>query len=470
MYNKYTLKVLLPTKITGKGLPYFFCSIFWGNKDIYEVRTVMTASDIILKYAKKSVMIGVGVSGGIDSMTLLDIAVKTLGKDRITVLHVEHGIRGKQSVNDAQFVQDVCKKLGVKFLLYKADIPALSKRNKRSEESEARIFRHEIYSDFAKKHNTCVLLGHQKDDRKESILMHILRGCSLNGLIGMTEKDGHIVRPLIDMSRNDVISYAQANGIEYVTDETNLQSVYNRNYIRNELLPRIDERYDSDALLRLSDLAKETEEFLQTFVKTENIKKDADAYLIPIDCLSQKAIASRYVMKAFCLAGLTCDMESKHVSETLELVKMENGCKICLPRSFVATREYDYIAIYREKEIPYCEEEFGLGITPFAEGTVSILQTDEKAQKGKLIFDADKIPSDAVIRLRKDGDVFKAYNGKTKKLKDYFIDKKIPLRKRDFIPLIASGNEILLIAGVEISDKIKVDSSTLEKYEFLYEN
>jgi tRNA(Ile)-lysidine synthase len=174
-------------------------------------------------------------------------------------------------------------------------------------------------------------------------------------------------------------------------------------------------------------------------------------------------------MKAFALAGFSYDMESKHVSEVCALANMENGCKICLPHSFVACKEYDYVSIYKELDVPECEEEYGLGFTPFYEGMVTVLQTDEKPQKGKLIFDADKVPENAVIRFRQDGDVFKPYNGKTKKIKDYFIDKKISLRKRDFIPVLACGNEILLVANIELYDKIKVDENTIEKYEFIYE-
>lgn len=429
----------------------------------------MSASEIILKYAPKDGVVGVGVSGGADSMVLLYVAIKTLGVDRIEVLHIEHGIRGEESVNDARFVESFCKKAGVKFSLFSADIPAMSRESKRSEESEARIFRHSIYSEFAQKHNTCVLLGHHKDDRKESILMHILRGCAIGGLVGMSERDGHIVRPLIDMSRAEIEVFAKEHSIEYVTDSTNTQTVYNRNYVRSVLIPAIDERYDSDALLRLSDAARENEEFLSRFINTDRIVADGNAYLIPIDCFEDKAVASRYILKAFALAGLSYDMESKHVREVFALADMENGSKICLPHSFSASREYDYVAVYREEEQIAEEEEFSLGFMPFGEGTVTVLQTDEAPCKGKLIFDADKVPMNAVIRTRRDGDVFKPYKGKTKKLKDYFIDKKIPLRKRDFIPVLACGNEILLIADVEVSDRIKVDASTVEKYEFVYE-
>ena len=167
--------------------------------------------------------------------------------------------------------------------------------------------------------------------------------------------------------------------------------------------------------------------------------------------------------------GFTYDMESKHLNEVYALKDMENGSKICLPRSFVASKEYDFIAVYKEREKTEYEEEFALGFTPLDDGMVTILQTDENPQKGKLIFDADKIPYNAVIRNRREGDVFKPYNGKTKKLKDYFIDKKIPLRKRDFIPLVAVNDEVLLVSGIEVSDKIKVDGNTVEKYEFVYE-
>ena len=128
----------------------------------------MTASEIIIKYAPEKSKVGVGVSGGADSMVLLYFAVKTLGADRVVALHIEHGIRGKQSVMDANFVKNQCEKLGVEFRLFSANIPLLAKESKRSEESEGRIFRHAIYSTFAKENNSVVLLGHHKDDRKET--------------------------------------------------------------------------------------------------------------------------------------------------------------------------------------------------------------------------------------------------------------------------------------------------------------
>ena len=429
----------------------------------------MTASEIIQKYAPQSTKIGVGVSGGADSMVLLYFAVRALGKDRVVVLHIEHGIRGEQSKIDANFVKSECEKLGVEFRLFTVDIPSLAKENKRSEESEARLFRHAIYEDFTKKNNSIVLLGHHKDDRKESVLMHLLRGSAIRGLVGMSERDGHIVRPLLYTSKQEIVQFANANNIPFVQDETNLSLDYDRNYVRNVLIPAIEERYDSDALLRLSDSARENEEFVGKFVKDENITCDEDAVLLDINCLLDKAVASRYILKAFALAGFTYDMESKHVNDVYALKYMENGSKICLPRSFVASKEYGFISVYKECEKIEYEEEFALGFTPLDTGMVSVLQTDEKPQKGKLIFDADKIPQNAVIRARRDGDVFKPYNGKTKKLKDYFIDKKIPLRKRDFIPIVAVGDEVLIVAGMEVSDKIKVDEKTLEKYEFIYE-
>jgi tRNA(Ile)-lysidine synthase len=429
----------------------------------------MTASEIITKYAPKTAKVGVGVSGGADSMVLLYFAVQTLGKDRVVALHIEHGIRGEQSKLDAEFVRVQCEKTGVEFRLFSVDIPTLAKENKRSEESEARIFRHQVYSDFANENASVVLLGHHKDDRKESVLMHILRGSAIKGLVGMSESDGHILRPLLYTSKAEIVDFANANGIPFVQDETNFSLDYDRNYVRNVLIPAIDERYDSDALLRLSDNARENEEFVGKFINEDNLIMDDGAVLLPLECLKDKALATRYILKAFALAGFTYDMESKHLNDTCALKEMENGAKICLPRSFVAIKEYDFIAVYKERKAIDYEIEFSLGFTPLDFGLVSILQTDEKPSKGKLIFDADKIPYNAVIRNRREGDVFKPYNGKTKKLKDYFIDKKVPLRKRDFIPVIAVDNEVLLVSQMEISDKIKVDESTTEKYEFVYE-
>ena len=163
--------------------------------------------------------------------------------------------------------------------------------------------------------------------------------------------------------------------------------------------------------------------------------------------------------------GVIKDYSSSHLEDICKLKSLQSGSKTVLPKGVVAVNEYDKIAIYKEKfNFEFINYEYNLGEFDFIDKK-AIISKDKL--ENSLFFDGDKIPKGAVIRTRKDGDVFTKFGGGTKKLKEYFIDKKIPKDKRDLIPLIALNNEVLLIFGVEISDKIKTTDSTKN---YLYAN
>ena len=424
----------------------------------------------IEKYNLSNKKIGVGVSGGVDSMTLLTLLLSSVKKENLTVIHIEHGIRKQTSMRDCDFVVEFCKSQGVAVEVFHADIPALCKQSKRSEETEARLFRRAVFDKLvSEKKVDYIALAHNENDAKESILMHLFRGCGISGLVSMSECDGYILRPLLSVSRLEIEKYAKENGVAFMHDETNDSIEYDRNYIRKVILPAIEKRYDSDALIRLSQNAKEYDDFVKSQLCENEIKNIDGVVSLSIDKVTFDALGSEYILKALKIAGLCYDVESKHIAQIKELTLKENGAKINLPHSFCVAKEYGEITFYKEEEELCEEEEFAFGLTPFLDGIITINYTDEKPQSGKLIFDADKIPNDATFRLRRDGDVFKPYKGGTKKLKEYFIDKKIPQRLRGRIPLLCSGNEVLIVAGIEISDNIKISEKTLQKAEFIYE-
>ena len=427
----------------------------------------------IEKYALGDKKIAVGVSGGVDSMTLLTLLLLSVKKENLTVVHIEHGIRKETSMRDCNFVVEFCKKNGIAVQVYHADIPTLSLQNKRSHETEARLFRRSVFDKLLmEKKVDYVALAHNGNDAKESVLMHIFRGCGIGGLVSMSECDGRIIRPLLNVSRREIEKYAKDNGVEFMHDETNDSIEYDRNYVRKVIIPAIEERYDSDSLLRLSQNAKESNDYILSQVNESNIEIFGNTVRVALNCITDDALGSAYVVKALEKTGLGYDVESKHIAQVKALKNKENGAKINLPHSFYVAKEYDTLTFYKEDSEEYEEsepEEFDFGLTPFLDGIITVNYTDECVQKGKQIFDADAIPNDAVFRLRQDGDVFKPYKSGTKKLKEYFIDKKIPQRLRNKIPLICSGNEVLLIAGIEISDKIKITDKTVQKAEFTYE-
>ena len=429
------------------------------------------ANAVLSQYLTGHERLAVAVSGGRDSMSLLAFLLENYDSKLLTVLHVEHGIRGEQSVRDAEFVEQFCKNRGVAFCRYDADIPALAKEQGVSVESAARNYRKSVYESVinAKKADY-VLLAHHRGDQIESVLMHIFRGCGIGGLRAMSARDGYILRPLIDISREEIDSFIAEKTIAYREDSTNVDSDYNRNFIRNEIIPLIKSRYDvEESVLRLSESAASDEQFISSLIDETLISVTPGECRLHLNALKNHySLASRYVMLALKKAGLECDVEKKHVLAVMELSDAQNGSVVCLPHGYRAVADYGEVVFYKEQLPVYDCTDFSVGITPFSEGYVSVFATDQIPVKGKLVFDGDKIPDSAVIRFRAEGDVFTPFGGGTKKLKEYFIDKKIARRKRDFIPLVCDGNQVLIVCGVEISDKVKVDEKTVNRLTVTY--
>lgn len=431
------------------------------------------AREIIRQYAG-GFRLGVAVSGGVDSMTLLHLLAHDGCVDRrnIVVLNVEHGIRGEQSRSDTEFVRRCAQDLGVEIVTRSVDIPALCALSGRSEETEARLARHEFFADMLQSGVVdFVFIAHNLGDRTESVLMHILRGCGINGLVGMKERDGKYIRPLLGVPREKIEAYAAENGVEFVEDATNADSKYNRNFLRNEVLPLLRERYDIDgAIAALSDSAAADEAYLrraaaaEKFVTVKNGEAAIDGRAFSLDA----ALFGRIVFYAAAALGRKKDIFAKHIAAVRALIHSENGKRVELGDGLIAAREYDKITLYRESETDEEPAPFSIGLMPFGTGEISIFPTADKPQAGRLIIDGDKVTDDCEIRFRREGDTFKPFGGGTKKLKDYFIDKKIPLRKRGSIPLLCRGSRVLAVFGVEIADEIKVTNDTVNAVELKY--
>ncbi len=413
-------------------------------------------------------VVGVGVSGGVDSTALLHLAVKALGAERVVALHFEHGIRGEAARADEAFVCEYAASLSVRCVVGRADVPALAKQNKVSVETQARRCRKQFFQELMDGGEVdCIALAHNSDDQKETVLMHLLRGCGIAGLVGMRSEFPYF-RPLLDVSRRQIIAYATQNGLVWREDATNADLQYDRNYVRKVLIPAIEERYDANSLLRLSQIASQTEAYLAKTISTDGVRVGRRAAFVPIAQCSP-VVGERLVIAACKAAGLTEDLESKHVFDILALISSQNGAEICLPNGYRAAREYDELAIYLPQKQEEEDAAFGMGMIPFARGTVCVLPTDEEPKKGVLVFDFDKVPSTAVFRFRRDGDRFTPFGGGRRKLKEYLIDRKIPSRVRDELIVLADGKEALAVLGVEISRSIRLDENTTMACKLTYE-
>lgn len=420
----------------------------------------------------KGETIAVALSGGKDSVALLYSLLSVKDKLGIIVkaVNIEHGIRGATSKRDSMFVADLCQKLSVPLKTYQLDCVKFSEENRYGIEEGARIARYDCFkSAIGEGFCDKVATAHHLSDSVETLLFNLFRGASLSGMTGIKSErnNGKIIRPFADTPKSEIEKYVADNGLPFVDDETNFESVYSRNYIRNEIMPVVSARFPEaeKSIGRFLKIAESENDFLEELAK-KSLTRDGNAYVISID--TPDCIFARSVVLAMKSLGIAKDYVKLHVDAALSLKNLVNGSKISLPRNVYAAREYDKIAIYKAvKSDGNFEKPFALGYIDGAIGELSFGEINEKEKNvnelkygRSLVFDLNKLPKNAVIRYKRSGDYFKKFGGGRKKLNDYFTDKKIPLRLRDSIPLVCADSEVYIICGIEISDLIKVDKGT----------
>lgn len=426
------------------------------------------------KLFERGDVVGVGCSGGSDSLALLHYLANNQSRFDIEVVavYVDHQIR-ENSEEDGEFVRQKAREFGVRFYKFKIDVPRLAKEKNQSLETAGREGRRGVFKALVDKGVVDkIALAHHQQDQVETILMHLFRGSGLAGMRGMEAKTSFYVRPLLSTKKEEILEYLSLNQLEYLEDYTNAENNYNRNFLRNVVLKDIRSRWPGvdDAIIKFSENIKEDDDFINSQVSMDTVILDSKMVKIPLSYfMYSSALTSRMIFQALKKLGITHDIERKHIDLILDLAQNGyNGNRMSLPFGAVAVKEYDYLTITcaGEKIEP---EEF---VKPFKCGDVQVpnfgkicvkkmkdfdLVDTWVAEDGVLFIDVKKLPKDAVWRYRQEGDNFTKYGGGSKKLKSYLIDKKVPARLRNFIPVLASGKEVYVIAGLEVSDKVKVE-------------
>lgn len=418
-------------------------------------------------------IIGVAVSGGSDSMTLLHF-LATHREDfgiQVVAVHFNHSIR-PTSDSDMDLVTETAKELGIRVIKTTFDVPTFCNQKGLSIEQGARECRYNFFDSLITKGIiTKIALAHHINDQAETILMHILRGSGLTGARGMAFVRDSYIRPMLNTEKHEIMTYIKTNYIEYADDETNFCNDYNRNYIRNTVLPSIKERYPNviRAIVNFGNTCNEDNSYINSQVPYENIIRENNVVRIPLTYfLYDKSIVTRLIFRAISYLGIHSDIERKHIEIIIDLANnCANGSRIDLSNNLTAHREYDYLSITsRVIQMNGKEKPFKVGNITFENfGTIFVDKTDDLSiNTSTHIIDAKKIPPKTIWRYRQDGDEFEKFGGHKKKLRSYFIDRKIPARIRGTIPVLANGNQILLIAGLEISNSVRIDENTKTAY------
>ena len=447
----------------------------------------------------------VGVSGGADSVCLLH-SLSELYRQKpveLLVVHIHHGIRGEEADRDEAFVQNLSEKLGLLFFSYHYDIPRIAREEGMSEEEAGRELRYRSFLEICNTYGcNKIAIAHNRNDNAETVLFHLFRGSGIRGLGGIASSreagqgEGRItiIRPLLFALREEIENYLRQNKLEFCNDASNLSECYSRNKLRNNILTYITKEINAGAVTHISEAAeelKEASDFIdkQLAARFEELVIVHEADGVPLfefdaEAMNQEDIVIKkgILMKILeTLTGSRKDISRIHVLKLLELIDKQVGKQINLPYHIMAKRSYHTIQIFRQ-EVEFSRQQG----TPEQFETVkleipgSVLAVSEaiRVETGILPnkkglsfpknsctkwFDYDKIENALELRTRKEGDYLQINSlGGRKKLKDYFIDQKLPKEQRDTVLLIADGSHIMWILGDgdRMSEKYKITEET----------
>ena len=402
---------------------------------------------------------------------------------KLYVVHVNHGIRGGDALEDENFVKEFCEKENLSFFPYHINVPEIVKKTGMSEEEAGRRERYRIFYELANELKADkIAVAHNLNDNSETILFNMFRGTGIKGMTGIPVQRDKIVRPLLCVTRAEIEAYLDSLNISYCMDITNKSTEYTRNKIRLELLPYIKENINKKAEYNIVNAGKmlgEIEDYLEIETnKTydEYVDENEEGIFISLKAFEiHPAIAKRIVRKGIeKKAGKLKDVTAAHVESIINLAKLEVSKSVNLPYNIKAIKKYKGIQLSdlsdikneKIKEIPIIVNNELINENPY-NGKIKInfenngfsVDDIQELRYTKWI-DCDKIGS-LTLRNRKEGDYLVVNDsGSKKKLKEYFINEKIPKEDRDKVLLLADGNHIVWIVGYRISSYYKVNSNT----------
>lgn len=409
----------------------------------------------VLKTVKKYNMLSkgdrvlIGVSGGADSIALLEffVSVKEKYDLDICVAHIEHGIRGEDSVNDAEFVENYCKKLGVNFYLKTIDAPNLAKKAKMGVEEYSRMARYDFFNTIE-----CdkIATAHNLTDNIETLLFRLARGTGLKGACSIPAVRGKIIRPFIEVSSGEIRKWCNDNNIPYRVDCTNSDSAYSRNLIRLEILPlfeKLNANYQDNIENFISDV-NEDYAFIEDYVKSiyPKIVKNNEIDLPKLNELDL-SIKKRILIMFFDENGYS--LNRIHLQSVIDIT-LKSG-KSQIKENVFAISAKGKIRLAKFNDLNK-KDEF----------VTKILNIDEFKDKNIDFYcDCDKIVGNIIIRAKQAGDRIKpAGRNVSKTLKKLFNESAYPIEKRDKKIVVCDDFGIVGVIGLCADERVKVDCNT----------
>ena len=424
----------------------------------------------------------VAVSGGADSVCLLDMLERLSPELRLQLIvaHLDHGLRPQEDEIETRFVEQLAAQKGAVFETEKAML--LNDPAGASPEEKAREVRYAFLERVKEKHQAQkIALGHQLNDQAETVLMRLLRGSGAKGLSGIPPRRGAIIRPLLELEAEEIRAYLRDQGREFMMDSSNLAPHYLRNKIRLDLMPRLLE-YQPRLVQRLGHLSQlfqvenayleeQAENWLQSHAVLEG-EQPMTLTLAPF--LAAPAILQKYMVRLL-IKRVKNDLRRIHLGHIEAVIRLAQeqtrGSRLALPNGILVKKQYRKLIFLNNPDPEPAPFSFlipGPGrfefkpikriftVTEHAAGDQNPADSIHTA-----CLDAAKITFPLLVRNFRPGDRFVPLGmSSAKKLKDFFIDQKIPRELRRAIPIILSGRDIIWISAFRLDERFKVTAQT----------
>ena len=411
----------------------------------------------------------VGLSGGVDSMVLLHI-LRNLGYSCVAA-HCNFHLRMEESNRDEEFVRDYC--LAHNINLYSIDFDTIeyAKSNKTSIEMAARKLRYEWFEEIRKKTaSNAIVIAHHADDNAETMLLNLVRGTGIRGLTGISAKNGWVVRPLLCVSRSDIENYASEQQIDFVTDSTNHENEYQRNKLRNQVIPLLSEINPSvvQTLNENTERLRNTFRVYEQFVEEKRkqiVDKRNDDYFNNIELLNKEPEKETLLYEVCRDFGFHPD-QIKGILQSIEGI----SGKTWYSTDHIAIKDRNFIIISKIPTIEYCEDtiyentEFVFEPIKLSFKTFRRI-TDYKIERSNdcAHVDAGLLKYPLELRRVKTGDSFVPFGMRgRKKLSDFFIDLKFNAQQKANTFVLVSDNKIVWVIGHRVDNRFAVTDKTIE--------
>lgn len=409
------------------------------------------------------------VSGGIDSVVMTELFSKA--GYPFAIAHMNFNLRGEESLRDEDFVKNLAAKYKVQLFIKRVDTIEFARKNKLSVQVAARDLRYQWFEELRIKHGfDGVATAHHLDDQVETFLINLARGTGISGLHGIPVKNGHIIRPMLFASRQEIVDYSRENDLPFVEDSSNIYDKYTRNRIRHHVIPQLEKINPSfreglnDTILNIRDAEIIYKHAIEMARNSIVIVRENQAIIKLVDLLNLNPL-NTYAYELLSPYGFNISQ----VDQIIALKDSIPGKEIISP-SHRLVRDREELIIVPRHDIPG-KSEFEVNYGDLEPGISQPLRlsfeiredliADKKTSPDEALLDLVKLVFPLIIRKWKRGDAFVPFGmSKPKKLSDFFIDLKYSRIEKEQQWLLCSGNEIVWVIGRRIDDRYKVSDQT----------